>query len=419
MAVQQVLNPDNVPGGVTTGYQRQNTLLYATNAGYINIGLTNIDNTSAPQIMDGSVIEVNGAVYKCNGNESIAGTPTNNQVNYIYIVPNGTTASFSYSSTAPTWNPAKGSWYNGNNRAIGKLFYTSSQYNGKVILDSYNAMNMINTNQSIPLTGGRSMVTGVINSEVGTVLFPGVYRYDLKGGKGGNGGSAYAGAGGEGADGEQVVGTLIVLKPMTVMLSTGGNGNDGDDARSDAAGGGGCTGGVSYIRENSSLIALALGGSGGGGAADDNDSETKSSLGGGGGGGYGTGGDGASTREGFAAKGGSNNVGGAGGNSGRSTGAGIGGDGSGYNSNYGQSGSNGMAAKFTGETIVYVVDGKGGSSMKLTSAFDEKITGPVYRNAYQGGGGGGSYFSADYGSGNGGGGLKSTSSGYCYIYRMW
>lgn len=100
--------------------------------GLHQVSLTNYNNTSASQIAAGSVVENNGALYKFDSNESIAGSPSNGTV-YIRLVPNGDTITAEYTNTAPTWSDSKQGWYgtggDANKRYIEfQLFLSSTQW---------------------------------------------------------------------------------------------------------------------------------------------------------------------------------------------------------------------------------------------------------------------------------------------------
>jgi hypothetical protein len=402
--------PTNVPEEVSTGYQRQNTNFNAVTVGHINIGLGNINNSNAPSITEGSVIEVNGGIYRAASTESVTNAssadglspPAQNTKNYIYAVPvpNTSSLSWKYSGSAPTWSTSKGGWYSGNNRAVVKLFVSDTQYNGKIILDSYNAMRLINTEQAVPTTGGVQVVTGVVNEVRSTTLPAGTYRYEIQAGKGGAGGGSIEGAGGAGAAGEAKSGTFRLEVPRKIYYALGGDGGDGGDGEVRASGGGG-SGGSAFLDLGDDFI-FCLGGSGGGGAGGRYGA-------GGGAGGYGKGEDIISNN---GSMGGNNGIGGNGGNTGGGGGSGIlGGGVGGYNAysggGYGQPGGRG---RNTGVA--------GGNSLT-----GEKAPGPTdkytHQIQYQGGGSGEGESNSETTSGSGGSALKSTSSGYLRIYRMW
>jgi hypothetical protein len=389
--------------------------------GFIALGLTNTNTTGAPQIANGSRVEVGGSLYKCTADETIGGTPETG-VNYVYCVPGTTTASFTYSAAAPAWNSVKGGWYNGNNRAVAKFYYTGGQYNGKVVLDSYNAIRAVNTEQSIPTTGGEQEITGAVNQVLSTTLDVGAYRYEIRAGKGGTGGVSKEDLpGGTGADGETKSGTFMLLSPRNIYYALGGDGNNGgvSGGTREEGGGGGCSGGSAFIEFGDKFI-FCVGGSGGGGR------NGMSAGGGGGGGGYGSGqnigdpaeGPGAPGNNGIGGKGGKGvgYLGGGGGGGSGGSGGGGGGDaenpdlkgnaGGGYGSS---GGSGGVLNK----------GGVGGDSLKGERSITATNKYP-YRIQYQGGGGGGGWNGGGGGQwGDGGSGLKSTSSGYLRIYRMW
>jgi hypothetical protein len=239
-------------------------------AGHLNIGLSNMASAAAPKVLLGSVFEVNGGLCKVDADESVGGSPAQGQ-NYIYAVPNTDGASFQYSATKPVWDGAKGGWYNGTSRAVAKFFYVSSgnQYNNKVILDHYISFFLTNEEQNDLLTsGGLLIASGPVNQNGKFSLEPGLYRYELKGGKGGNGGSNTAGTAGIGAEGQVRSGWARITKNTSVILCTGFDGGNGENTSSYEATGAGMRGADSciyLITDGSAILDVAMGGVGGGG----------------------------------------------------------------------------------------------------------------------------------------------------------
>jgi hypothetical protein len=176
--------------------------------GYICLELTNSNSGAKPEIAKASRVEIGGAFYDAapNSNEAVTGTPSDNRNNYIYARPNGETASFLFSNTAPAWNAEKGGWYRASSqdRAIAKFFYLDDQYYNKVILDGYNAMFDVNAMQTDIMTAAGAPVT-IPDYEEGEPysgefdLAPGIYRYSVRGGDSGAGGAG--GTGGTGSTG--------------------------------------------------------------------------------------------------------------------------------------------------------------------------------------------------------------------------
>ncbi|KPJ86337.1 MAG: hypothetical protein AMS17_12890 [Spirochaetes bacterium DG_61] len=115
------------------------TLVEKQRLGFIAFSLTNFDNESEPQIAAGSVIEISGSLFKFDSNDSIGGTPTSGQINYIILEVSGSgdeqTVSGSWTTTAPSWNDAKQGWYDatGNKRYVGKCYYDGLNYTDKVV----------------------------------------------------------------------------------------------------------------------------------------------------------------------------------------------------------------------------------------------------------------------------------------------
>lgn len=102
--------------------------------------LTNWDTTSEPQVASGSRFEINGSFYEVAPSaESITGWSgiSTGAFAYVYATPSGSSAAFSYSSTAPAWDSAKGGWYNGTARALFRLKKTgASAYADKCLLSN-------------------------------------------------------------------------------------------------------------------------------------------------------------------------------------------------------------------------------------------------------------------------------------------
>jgi hypothetical protein len=378
--------------------------------GFMLLGLKNLDNWDAPAVLQGSRLELNGSFYKSESDEDINGSPSTGQ-NYIYAVQKSGNVSFSYSSTSPQWSVEKGGWYSGNDRAVAKVYYVTSQYNNKVILDSYDAMYKLNERQTLASTGGTLIITGTVNEVKKTTLAMGFYRLEIRAGTGGWGGygSDYSGRC-AGAAGEAKSESFILTDGSTgIYYAVGGDGNDGESSAiryGYLGGGGGCSGGSSFVKTPYRSI-ICIGGSGGPGYYD---------AGGGGGGGFGLA-EGGSLYS-SAGMGGNNGVGGQGGswnNMGGGGGSGylsggVGGNNASSGGSYGGSGGN-------GSNNYGATEGKGGAggASRTGENIDPTDKNNTLRIQYQGGGGSGNYLS--YGSA-GGSGLKATSSGYVRIYRL-
>jgi hypothetical protein len=412
--------PTSVPEAVSTGYQRQNTNFNAVTVGHINLGLTNINTSGQPKITEGSVIEVGGGIYRVTADETIGDWGiANNATHYIYCAPNGGTAAFFFALEPPTWSSVKGGWYIYNtHRAVAKFFYTDGQFNGKVILDSYNAIRAMNMEQPIPNSGGALVSLPSELSLREYTLEPGAYRIEIKGRRGGNGGVSGPFPGGAGGDGEVKSKTVRTDVPLTIKYLRGRDGANGANGGTSGGGtagggGGGSTGGDSLLLIGNSLI-VAEGGNGGAGA---------SYWGGGGGGGGGggkkgnPGGDGTAPAEDpRAGKGGNSGKGGNGGSGGAGGGGGGGGS-EGYGG-YGGSGLDLFGTNPPGGTRGESSDQNGGNGGNGNNRHVGFLSGFLrYIGAGGGAGAGGDADGAD--GGNGGSGLSSSSSGYVNIYRQW
>jgi hypothetical protein len=399
MAISQFTEPDiNLFFDDLTQAARLNNKASFYGKGYINIMLSNMDNTDIPLLLQGSMLECGGVLFVGDSDTSITGTPSSEQ-NYIYFNPS--TMELSYSINVPTWNTVKGGWYNGNDRAVAKLFYcvSGNQFNGKVILDSYNTMVLINTTQPLPTNGGNLIATVTKEAEVQIIpLLTGAYRFELKGARGGNGGAGNISyPAGQGVDGEIYSAAYFVDR--AVEYARAYSAFDGRDGNVGIYSGGYYSGGSGgYSGSNAWIIVgergfLARGGSGGGGSAGENpDFSGREGGGGGGGGGYGVGGNGADRSYGKGGKGGNNSAGGTGGSVLSSTPG-------------PSSGENGMFNTsqheffFVDDLIAIASGGAGGKTYVNTTG---TIT-PVIIYTPPGG------FGPE----------KTTSTGYAKIYRLW
>lgn len=97
--------------------------------GYSAVSLSHLTDQSEPSVLNGSELEVGGALYEFQADEAAAsgwaGIANSSSV-YMYIVPSGASATWIYSTTAPTWDTAKQDWVNGLNRCFGFLWKDGS-----------------------------------------------------------------------------------------------------------------------------------------------------------------------------------------------------------------------------------------------------------------------------------------------------
>jgi hypothetical protein len=85
-------------------------VLDACRIGFHAVSLTEWATTTAPKIAAGSKIEVNGAIYKFDADETITGSPSNGTV-YIKLIPSGDSITAQFTNTAPIWDDEKQGWY--------------------------------------------------------------------------------------------------------------------------------------------------------------------------------------------------------------------------------------------------------------------------------------------------------------------
>ena len=112
--LKQLPNPDNVPGAVSTGYQRQNTNMFALQTG-IDTTEPYDDGAGVISIPAGGVVEFNGVMFKVIENVTLA-KPDIYTAYWVEVVDNGdATATFNLVTRPGKWNPAKQGCYTENN----------------------------------------------------------------------------------------------------------------------------------------------------------------------------------------------------------------------------------------------------------------------------------------------------------------
>ena len=121
---------------------------------YQGVSLTNYDNNNEPQIAAGSLVEVGGALFKFESNESITGWGGigNDSDVYIKLVPSGATATAAFVTAAPTWSTSKQGWYVGNDRYVGGLYKDSGgNYTIKWLYTSENNQEILQRDATRPI----------------------------------------------------------------------------------------------------------------------------------------------------------------------------------------------------------------------------------------------------------------------------
>ena len=101
--------------------------------GKLNLSLTNFDNSDIPQIEQGSIVEVSGARFVFNSNETIQGSANDGSV-YIYI--DGADGSANWTNTEPEWNAEKQGFYHTTNnyRYVAHIEKYTTRYMNKRLL---------------------------------------------------------------------------------------------------------------------------------------------------------------------------------------------------------------------------------------------------------------------------------------------
>lgn len=106
--------------------------------GFYAVCFSEMTTNSKPSILINSVIEINGALYEFNSNESISGTPSAG-VCYVKCYLSGSYTVADFTNTAPTYDNDRCGYYGSsstlNHRYIMKLYYNGTNYTLKQIMD--------------------------------------------------------------------------------------------------------------------------------------------------------------------------------------------------------------------------------------------------------------------------------------------
>ena len=123
--------------------------------GVIRLSLTNYDSDSAPQITQGSLMDLGGSYFYAATAQTPTGSPSSNVFNYIYVETDG---DVKWSTTAPTWNDAQQAWINGTDRAVGGCWYDGTNYRAKWVYTNQHAGPQPRT-IDVPMTGSSEDLT--------------------------------------------------------------------------------------------------------------------------------------------------------------------------------------------------------------------------------------------------------------------
>jgi hypothetical protein len=282
--LQLLPNPDNTPGAVSSGYQRQNTNFFASTVGLDLLNFSKDETNNALTLYAGGIVEINGALYKIPNTVTLNLDNTKNQ--YVSLLPSGNNASVSLVDSPGTFDYTRNGYYSGGARIIN--IYLSPHF-----CSPYS----ITGTQVVKLDGAAN---GTYSAT------PGCYRYDMmgarggKGGKGGTGGNSQTVNGRPGAEGGtgtysvDVTGVFTLDKPCTLSVISGRDGGDGGTggAGTDSTGAGdqagdGGNGGIGGDGAISSIMGVNIriisevgkGGMGGAGGAGAFSSGQKNAVG--------------------------------------------------------------------------------------------------------------------------------------------
>jgi hypothetical protein len=116
---QQLPNPDDVPGAMSSGYQQQNTNMLAIQTG-LDTTEPYDDGDGTISVPMGGIIEVSGVMFKLSANITLS-KPDSNTAYWVAITDNGDGTANAGLVTGPgTWDPARqGCYRSDGSRTLG------------------------------------------------------------------------------------------------------------------------------------------------------------------------------------------------------------------------------------------------------------------------------------------------------------
>jgi hypothetical protein len=265
---QLLPNPTNIPGAVSTGYQRQNTNLFVLQTG-LDTTEPYDDGSGTITIPMGGLVEINGVLFKLTDDVTFT-KPDANTAYWIAVTDNGDgTAGISPVTRPGSYNPAKKGCYTADNArtlnwvSLGTLDnLTETAVFSQSVKGNWN-FNLQKSWYYTQLQSGRGNGTGGSASGASAGGGGGASQYDAVtkvfftdaknviinvGGSGGNGGTGSSGGsncgGGGGGGSGSGEATEIVGIVETKSIKPGAGGNGGSGASAGGGGGGGAPGGA-------------------------------------------------------------------------------------------------------------------------------------------------------------------------------
>jgi hypothetical protein len=233
-------NPDNIPGAVSSGYQRQNTNFLALQTGLDTIQL--YDSGTSVKIYAGGIIEINGSIFKITNDVTITYTPSGFFF-FIAVKDNGNgTASFSFVNSPGIYYPDKKSYYQSDGRRTIKFAASSG-------------LAAVGSSVEIIYETTKGLFT--------RYLEPGWYYLQMNSGSGnGNGADATAvnpGNGGTVKNSTSLLKMFYLEKGESVFFKCGGSGDSGGRGKGSGnnwgGGGGSGSGEESWIQGDTIFFA--------------------------------------------------------------------------------------------------------------------------------------------------------------------
>lgn len=119
------------PTAGSTDWTDFETQMQYARSGLMQLSLNPIiDGTTPPKIAAGSKVGISGGLYYFGSTETVSGSATTTNTNYIMLTTSSSSITASFTSEVPTWSASKNGWYDvtGNKRMIGRLDFDSTTY---------------------------------------------------------------------------------------------------------------------------------------------------------------------------------------------------------------------------------------------------------------------------------------------------
>jgi hypothetical protein len=209
----------------------RNDQLELQRRGFINVNLSNLTNTSVPDVVVGSAFEIGGSIYEVDtADETPTGWAGISNDTQAYIKFDASAETLNFTTTAPSYSSAKGGWYSGDDRYLARVYKDASgNARGKAVYahwpETYAYVPAGFSGGNIPFTTIETITSGSGNWTVPQNIY--VVKVIATG----------AGGGGEGASGNGSSGGQTTFGSLSAGGGGGGSSSIGAGSGGSASGG--------------------------------------------------------------------------------------------------------------------------------------------------------------------------------------